>query len=110
MTHREIANSGEATQPLAAVDQVRYEIADRSRSTWRFRWTAAVRNLSPVKAFLGAVIVELVDADGKVVVATPPLNVEIDRLDQRSLSGELLVGAGPAARVVAGAGRVLVRP
>jgi hypothetical protein len=97
-------------QPLGVVDQVRYEVADRSPSTWRFRWTAAVRNPSLVQSFIGTVTVELRDAGGTIVAATPPIAVQIDRLEERSLSGELIVNASAAARVVAGTAQVHVRP
>lgn len=97
------------TQPNWAVDQVQYEAIERTPSAWRFRWLATVRSASLVQGLSGTLSVELRDAAGTVLVTGRPVDVQLDRLEQRTFSGELSVTSAVGARVASARAEVTIR-
>lgn len=97
------------TQPNWAVDQIQYEAIERSPSMWRFRWQATVRSASLVQGLSGSLKVELRDAAGTVLVTGRPVDVQLDRLEQRTFSGELSVTSAVGARVASARAEVTIR-
>ena len=96
-------------QPHWAVDQVRYQAIERSSSGWQFRWVATVRSVSLVQGLFGTLSVELRDADGGVLATGKPVDVQLERLEQRTFSGELTVTPATGARVASVKAEVTVR-
>lgn len=97
-------------QPLCAVDGLRYEVVNRSAASWRFRWSATVRNPSLMQPVGATVTVQFLDSAANVVGSSPPVDVRLDAVGERQVSGEVSIDAGAAARVVNAAARVSPRP